>query len=100
MSLQQSGRDPDFLSCVLFMDEAAFTLDSIVNFHNLHTSADVSPHNILESRHQQRFPLKIWAGVLGDQLIGRYFIQLRLTGASYLEFYRTACCRIYWKMSP
>jgi hypothetical protein len=55
---------------MFFTDEAAFTRDGIVNFHNLHAWADVSPHNILESRHQQRFSLNIWAGVLGDQLIG------------------------------
>jgi len=68
--LQQCARDLDFLSRMFFTDEAAFTRDGIVNFHNLHAWADVSPHNILESRHQQRFSLNIWAGVLGDQLIG------------------------------
>jgi hypothetical protein len=75
----------DFLSLVLFKDEADFTRDGIVNFHSLHTWADVSPHNILESRHQQQFSLNVWAGMLGDQLIGPYFVQHRLAGASYLE---------------
>jgi hypothetical protein len=71
---------------VFFTDEAAFTRDDTVNFHNLHTWTEISPHNILESSHQQRFSLNVWAGVLGNQLIGPYFIQHRLTGASYLEF--------------
>jgi hypothetical protein len=57
----------DFLSLVLFKDKADFTRDGTVNFHSLHTWADVNPRNILESRHQQRFSLNVWAGILGDQ---------------------------------
>lgn len=77
---------PLFLSRVLFTDEAAFTRDGIVNFHNTHVWAYENPHAILQARNQHRFSINVWAGIVGDHLIGPIILPNRLTGAAYLTF--------------
>jgi hypothetical protein len=42
--LQQHAIDPGYPSLMLFTDEAGFTQDRIINFHNSHVSADGNPH--------------------------------------------------------
>ena len=87
--LQQTcAANPDFLRNVLFTDEAGFTRDGIVNFHNTHVWAYENPHATVESRHQQRFSLNVWAGLVGDHLIGPYVLPNRLNGQAYLTFLR------------
>lgn len=41
--------EPTFQQRVFFTDEAIFTRDAIVNFHNNHQWADVKPHAITQS---------------------------------------------------
>ncbi|KAJ4437132.1 hypothetical protein ANN_17267 [Periplaneta americana] len=48
--------------------------------------ADEKPHAVEETRHEHRLPINIWAGVLGDRLIGPYVLPQRLTGARYQDF--------------
>ena len=65
---------------MLFTDEASFQRDQIVNFHNQHAWADVNPHATVEARHQQRFSVNVWAGIVGDYLVGSYVLPQRLNG--------------------
>lgn len=44
---------------------------------------------IRESHHQVRFSANVWAGVVGNQILGPYFIEGRLTGGTYLDVLRT-----------
>jgi hypothetical protein len=67
----------------LFPDEAEFTCDGIFNYHSCHVWCDENPHAIHESRHQQRFSLNVWVGVLGDRLIGPHVLLNKLTGKRY-----------------
>ena len=73
--LRKCAHNPDFLSRVLFSDEAHFTRDGIVNYHNLHVWAVENPHKIREARHQQQFSLNVWAGIVVDELIGPFFFR-------------------------
>lgn len=75
-----------FLRRVLFTDEAGFTRDGIINFHNTHVWADENPHAIFESRFQDKFSINVWAGVIGDRLIGPYVLPQRINGQTYLAF--------------
>ena len=86
---QQCTLNPLFVSSILFTDEAGFTRDGIFNFHNCHIWADVNPNATHVSRHQQRFSLNVWAGLLGDRIIGPHFLPQRLNGQRYRRFLRT-----------
>lgn len=86
--LQQCGVNPNFGAVVLFTDEATFTRDGIQNFHNQHVWADTNPNATVETHHQQRFSINIWAGIVGDSLLGPYVLPNRLNGRDYTRFLR------------
>ncbi|GBN14579.1 hypothetical protein AVEN_73596-1 [Araneus ventricosus] len=47
---------------------------------------EVNPHAIRPQEHQERWSLNVWAGILGDRLLGPYLLPKRLSGQSYLVF--------------
>ncbi|KAJ4438741.1 hypothetical protein ANN_14692 [Periplaneta americana] len=67
-------------------DEATFGRDGITNFHNEHVWADRNPRAVFQARHQQQFRINVWAGIVGDCLVGPYVLSARLTGAIYRDF--------------
>ncbi|GFU89685.1 transposase-like protein [Trichonephila clavipes] len=71
---------------VLFTDEASFSREGIFNTHNSHSWAAANPHVTCTRAAQDRFLVNVWAGILGDHLIGPYILPDRLTGPSYLIF--------------
>jgi hypothetical protein len=75
-----------FAAKVLFSDEATFTREGIVNMHNLHVWSQINPQVTRESRHQVRFSVNIWAGIIDNHLIGPYILPPRLTGRIYWTF--------------
>ncbi|GFW16819.1 uncharacterized protein TNCV_2759471 [Trichonephila clavipes] len=75
-----------FAASVLFTDEASFSREDIFNTHNSHSWAVVNPHVTRTRAAQDRFLVKVWAGILGDHLIGPYILPDRLTGPHYLIF--------------
>lgn len=75
-----------FLPNILWTDESQFTRDGITNYHNLHTWANENPHTTRTTSFQHRFSLNVWAGVIGDMLIGPFFLPPRLNSAAYLHF--------------
>jgi hypothetical protein len=77
---------PQFISSILFTDEASFSRNGIMNFHNNHIWADENPHAITETRFQDRFSFNVWIGIIGNYLIGPHFLPLRLDGNTYQHF--------------
>ncbi|GFW18760.1 uncharacterized protein TNCV_1370141 [Trichonephila clavipes] len=71
---------------VLFSDEASFSREGIFNTHNSHSWAAANPHITRTRAAQYRFLVNVWAGILGDHLIGPYILPDRLTGPRYLIF--------------
>ncbi|KAJ4433205.1 hypothetical protein ANN_15462 [Periplaneta americana] len=84
--LQQCGVNPNFPTLVLFTDEAQYTRDGITNFHNQHVWAYENPRATVPSHHQVRFSLNMWAGIIGDRLVGPHVLVNRLTGQAYTNF--------------
>ncbi|GFW60327.1 DUF4817 domain-containing protein [Trichonephila clavipes] len=92
--LQQRIANPFFAASVLFTDETSFSRQGIFNTHNSHSWAAANPHVTRTRAAQDRFPVNVGAGILGDHLIGPYI----LTGPRYLisleqvlpELYMTA----------
>lgn len=84
--LQARITDPQFPSRILFTDEATFSRDGVLNQHNMHLWSVVNPHATRSHNHQYRFSVNIWAGIIGDMLIGPYVMPGRLNGVSYAIF--------------
>ena len=84
--LEQCVRHLQFLWKLLFTDEAMFTQGGICNFHNVHIWTHANPHAIREARHQTTFSINVWAGIVGDRLIGPVRLPQRLTVITYREF--------------
>ncbi|KAJ4447388.1 hypothetical protein ANN_09394 [Periplaneta americana] len=84
--LQQCGVNPNFPALVLFTDEAQFTPDGITNFHNQHVRVYENPRATVPSHHQVRFSLNMWAGIIGDRLVGHHVLVNKLTGQAYTNF--------------
>lgn len=80
------AQNNNFLPKVLFTDEANFSRNAIMNFHNDHFWADENPHVIRETHFQEQFSLNVWVGIIDDYLIGPFFLPARLTGESYTDF--------------
>lgn len=79
--------DPNFLSTVIYTDEAHFTRTAIFNVHNQHIWADENPHAINPNRPQHQFSVNIWAGIIADHLL-MFVLPPRLNGIIYLNFLR------------
>ena len=79
-------RNPGFLSRILFTDEACFSRNSIINYHNNHIWAENNPHALIENNFQEQFSFNIWVGIVGDYLIGPHFLPPRLNGEEYRRF--------------
>ena len=45
-----------------------------------------NPHAIVQSRHQYRFSINVWAGIVGNHLIGPHILTRTLNGNIYTEF--------------
>lgn len=80
--------NPLFFDNVLFSDEATFHKNGYVNLHNFHYYATENPNFIRPLDHQHRWSLNVWAGILGNQILGPYFFDENVNAMSYLDFLR------------
>lgn len=84
--LQQEVTQPNFGCHVLFSDEACFTKDGYFNSRNSHIWSEDNPHAIALRRDQHQFAINVWAGIVGEQIVGPYLLPPRLNGHSYAQF--------------
>ena len=85
-ALAQRQHYPNFPNSVLFTDEATFTNNGVFNCHNTHRWAYENPNYSFETGFQERISVNVWAGVLGDALVGPFILPPRLNGVNYLNF--------------
>lgn len=80
--------DINFLRRILWTDESKFDKEGIVNYHNLHHWApkEENPRVKRPRGFQRRFSVNVWAGVIGNKLIGPFYLPDNLNGQNYLEF--------------
>jgi hypothetical protein len=74
---------------LLWTDEACFTREGMFNVHNSHLRARDNPHAIRERGYQVRFSVSVWAGIVGDIVVGLYLLPDRLTAQRYRDFLET-----------
>lgn len=87
--LQRRQEAPNFFKRILWTDESTFTRNGIVNFHNDHIWSHENPHGKKTKAFQHKFSVNVWAGIIGDTLIGPIILPDRLNGENYLQFLRT-----------
>jgi hypothetical protein len=62
-----------FLKCILWSDEVAFTREGVYNSHNGHLWTQHNPHVTREWGHQVRWSINVWAGIIGNCVVGPYY---------------------------
>lgn len=82
-ALIKTDEDPDFLTNVLWTDEAQFCRNGNVNVHNAHYWSDSNPHWLRQHNHQVRWSVNVWCGMFRDRIVGPFFFEGTLTAQSY-----------------
>ena len=77
---------------ICFGDEAIFSLNGHVNRHNCRYYSDQNPNWVQEVHFQHDERVMVWAGIIGERVIGPFFFDGTVTGASYLEMLETHIC--------
>lgn len=77
--------EPRLLKNICFSDECTFMMNGNVNKQNCRYWSDTNPHRFREGHTQYPEKLNVWAGILGDALIGPLFIPGNLSGDIYLD---------------
>ena len=75
----------NFLSNILWTDEAKFQRTGLVNRHNSHYWALENPSWGDSVRHQLRWSINVWCGIWKNRLVGPVFYEGTLTGQRYLQ---------------
>lgn len=74
------------LDWILFSDECTFALNGEVNKQNCRYWSTENPHWMRETHTQRPQKLNVWAGIIGEQVIGPFFFEDNLNGPTYLDF--------------
>lgn len=82
------NNDDRFAMKVLWSDEASFTRNGVLNLHNEHMWAHSNPHEKSVSNYQHQWRINVWAGIIGDRIIGPFILPSSLTGEVYLDILR------------
>jgi len=69
--LEKERLDPQMIRKVLFTDESGFIRDGIINSHMWN---EETPHAIIQGKHQRKFIVNVWMGLIRTTLIGPYHI--------------------------
>lgn len=77
--------DPNLIKNICFSDESTFFLNGFVNKHNCRYWDNENPHLFREDHTQHPQKINVWAGILGNEIIGPIFIEDNLTGQLYLN---------------
>lgn len=81
--LRTLQQDPLFYRKIIWTDECTFTNNGIFN-RNIHRYwSQENPRFVIENHFQHRFSVNVWCGLLGDRLIGPFFIDGTLNQVKY-----------------
>lgn len=80
--------DGNLLYKLIVSDECTFYIDHAPNRQNVRYWAADNQHQMSAIRTQYQKAVNVWAGLVGDQVIGPYFISDRLTQDVYLSLLR------------
>ncbi len=79
-------RRPRFFEQMIFTDEAAFSMEGVVNTQNTRHWSIEAPEGYVYEKSIRREKVSVWAGVCGNgNVLGPFFYDATLTGDIYLE---------------
>lgn len=78
----------NFLSKIIWTDEACFSNKGMFNRKNTHYWSQHNPLQFVEANPQRRFSVNCWCALMGSKVLGFRFFEGNLTGARYLELLR------------
>jgi hypothetical protein len=81
-------KNANFHKNILFTDEATFCLNGTINKQNTRYWSSQNPRWYTEGHTQYQQKVNVWAGIIGNQILGPFFIEDNLTANSYLDFLR------------
>lgn len=90
--LRQMARRQNFLRRVCFTDECIFSSRGVMNKQNYrHWFVKGQNEHVLRPvNHQQRWKIMVWAGIVGDRIVGPFFLDegVNLNGPVYSALLR------------
>lgn len=86
--MNKLNRNEIALGTILFSDESTFTLNGEVNRQNCRYWSAENPNWMRETHTQYPQKVNVWAGIIGDHIIGPIFIDGNLTAEKYLNMLR------------
>jgi len=82
--MERATRDPNIMKTICFTDESTFHLTGYVNRHNCRYWCEANPNEHRQAHTQRPQKLNVWAGMLGNEIIGPFFIDGDLNGPKYV----------------
>lgn len=82
--LRKLDDNAQFLSTVMFSDEANFYVNGEVNRQNLRYWSDSNPHWFTSNKEQGAARVMVWCGLWKDRIIGPYFFHRNVDSETYL----------------
>lgn len=79
------NNDEPLLSKILFTDEATVELSGSPNKQNFRIWSRSNTYYMVENKTQYRAKINVWPGIIGNQIIGPFFIDGNLNGQKYLQ---------------
>ena len=76
---------PDYTKAICFSDESTFFLNRRAHNNNVRYWSDERPNMFRENHTQYPEKVNVWAGILGNHIVGPVFLNENLTGDVYLE---------------
>lgn len=82
---EKINENRNILNKILFSDESTFMLNGSVNKQNRRIWARGNPYKIQKTHTQWPEKVNVWVGILGNQIVGPYFIDGCLNQNKYLD---------------
>lgn len=76
----------NFLSRILFSDEATFTTDGVLSSQNQRHWSEENPEWVINCKSQYSQKVNVWCGILNERIIGPFFFEGNLNAQRFLEF--------------
>jgi hypothetical protein len=86
LSVFYSSTEHLFGSSVVFADEARFGRGGFISIHNQHQWAEENLRGVIHSRDHQQLSINVWAGIVGDCLVGPHVLPHLLIRNHYRDF--------------
>lgn len=83
--LNKMVRNPEYISNILWTDEATFTKTGVTNYHNSHVWSLRNPHATRVDSSQFRFKVNVWMGIWRHQIIGPIILPESLNALNYVN---------------